>query len=377
MFFSNVTDQIIKFFGSIIFKPKLEIPEIHNAEDYQKVIISIIKWINELFPSPRSNWELLKAVKNIHSEIFIFQQKFSSNIPERLFVKRFIIQQDVKGKFDYESLDREYSALVLLGNLDNSNGVFTPAIYGKNYELCSILMSYCEGRSFFNVLFQSPIKLFINKYNFPQYTTSLKNLGRWLKEFHDLETNIKTSQNDIRVKLDNDLLDIITRVQKLGIAAKSDFTPELCKKIISTASDLTKQIVMQRKILKNVHGDLTLANILYDSGTLYLLDYGFWGAGFPEDDLARLYLDLRNIGCYSMLLKSSKKRTLSSAFFSGYGIKQGCPDLEDATSRFYLIRHTIINIYMYSFIAGNKRFLNPFICRLFYCFQKNFLLSII
>jgi len=367
--------QMKSFWSSVIFGPERKLSAITEVKGYQKLVDDILLWLYELFPIPTESWELINASKNPQSEVFLFRQSNYSNIPEKIFIKRFIIKLENKNEMYWEGLKLESQALKLITEFDDRYQICTPRIYGLNQDLCLMATSYQEGQSFFNVLFESPIKVVIGNSRLGEFIKCLSNLGQWLKEVHSSKPLMPEKDNQVKAILNKDLSGIEMRIDHLEKARPADFPLAVCEKILATSSDLVRRIMQDGPVLQMVHGDFTLSNVLYNSGRLILLDFATFGLGLPEDDLARIYLDFKNVESYSYMFSPEKRGSLVSAFFSGYGREFGTNS--NVYEMFYLMKHSIINIYMYTKHWGNRQFLNPFLCRLFYSFQKKFLFELL
>jgi len=374
----NVRKRFIQarhFWYSIIFGPERKLSPITEIEGFDSLVEDILLWLNELFSTPSNTWELVNASKNPHSEIFLFRQIGYSNIPGKVFIKRFIIQLENTNETLSEELLRESNALKRIEKFNGRYDVHTPIIYGLNKERYSIATSFQEGDHFFNVLFESPVKVVSGKYQLSEFCKCLSNLGYWLKEVHNTKESLPNMDNHIKSILNRDLSGIQMHVNHLEKVRPVGFSRQVCDNILARSHELVQQVLKDTPGLRTVHGDFTLSNILYNAEKLSLLDYATLGLGLPEDDLARIYLDLKNVENYSFLFTPGKRGTLISAFFYGYGRRIDANP--NACEAFHIIKHCIINIYMYTKHWGNKQFLNPFLCRLFYSFQKKILFNLI
>jgi len=371
-------DQLVQmkhFWLSVMFGPERKLNEITELPEFPLIVENITLWLFEQFSIPVEDWELVKASKNPHSETFVFRQKYDSSFPEKFLIKKYIIQMENGSAVYPDGLEREIEALTKISTHCGRYKVFTPKLYGYNLDLCWAATNFLEGHSFFNSIFENPINVLLGKSNYHEYCESLTNLGLWLKEIHSSKIMYRHQKDTVKNTLEKDLFEIEIRLKHLMEVRPADFSLSLYDRIRSTSSRLMHTIINDNPIPTSVHGDFTLANMLYNSGIVNLLDYATFGLGMPEDDLSRIYLDLINVESYSYSLSPSKKGGLSSSFLTGYGMNM---DYNSNTSaNFYLIKHCIINIYMYTKHWGNRKFLNPFLCRLFYSFQRKFLLEIL
>jgi len=367
--------QIKYFWSSLLFGPEQKLSCIEKQTDYRTSKTEILSWLEILFPIPQKYWVQVKASKNPHSEIFIFQQSEYAGIAKKIFIKRFIVHE---GKAYSEGLKRECNAIDKFSQFNGTYDVYTPQLYAFNEKILCMAISYLEGNSFFNEMFESPIKVKFGNSRLEDYKRSLFNLGRWLRHIHN--SRIMLLESDREKKIDDilkkDIRGIKLRIEHLNKARPADFTSDVCEKITSKSSEMRNQILMNSPSLQTVHGDFSLANILYEEGKLHVLDFSYSGPGLPEHDLARLYLDLQNVESYCHMVTPQRKGSLLSSFFSGYGKEININSL-GVCEKFYILKHSIINIYMYTRLWGNRRFLNPFLCRLFYHYQKKILFSLI
>lgn len=368
--------QAKKFWSDMFFGPDRAILPIESQHYFKESISEIRQWLEELLCIPSAAWRLDYCAKNPHSEIFIFSQSFDLKIIKKIFIKKYIIQLKGSSKIGVEELLQEVNFLSKLKNITHENcKIFTPTLLGINQDKYLIATSYEDGSSFFNVLFESPFTHLLNVNKEPSHLSSLYALGSWLRTVHDnliKDFNPTSSTESIQDSLNSD---IQPRLYHLRKARPADFTPDLCRRILAVTSDACKQIDLNQHSFVSIHGDFTLANILYDAEKLCVLDFANSTCGHRESDIARMYLDLYNIEKYTFLFSPRKKKLYHSSFLDGYGAKF---DFHyDPIWRIYLIKHAVINIFMYAKHWGNSSFLNPFYCRLFYSFQRKFLMNLI
>ena len=363
------------FWSSLLFGPEQKLSSIEKQPDYRGSKKEILSWLEILFSIPQKYWVQFRASKNPHSEIFIFKQVEYEGKPQKIFIKKFVVHE---GRGYLEGLNRECNAIDKFSQFNDIYDVCTPKLYAFNEQILCMAISYLEGKSFFNEIFESPIKVKFGNSRMEEYKRSLFNLGRWLRHIHD--SGIMLLESDRERKIDDilkkDIRGMKLRVEYLNKVRPADFTSDVCRKIISKSSELREHILMRNPSLKVVHGDFSLANILYEQGRLHVLDFSYSGTGLPERDLAKLYLELRNVESFCYMLTPTNEGNLLTSFLSGYGKEININSL-GVCEEFYILKHTIINIYMYARLWGSRRFLNPFLCRLFYHYQKKILFSLI
>lgn len=363
-----------RFWSSVLKGPERKLIPVTEAPGFQNFQSLMVAWLDSLFPG---GWRLEKSAKNPHSETFLFQQTQCADIPSRIFVKRFVIRGENGDQLYSDGLTNESKILRQIARFNTEN-VFTPSLYGVNESLCAMAVKFIEGDQFFNVLFQSPIKAVIYDLPSKEMTNSLTTVGQWLCSVHAADPydfDEVDAERTIESIIDSDLAAIEMRVRHLSSTRPTDFSQPLCRKIMEVSSWLARTIIGKNPSPRMVHGDFTLPNMLFDHGQLCILDHASFGLGMPEDDLCRIYLDFLNVEKYSYLFKFKARNSLSSAFFSGYG--RTIDPESSSLAAFYLLKHSIINIYMYTIHWGNKSFLNPILCRLFYSFQKKFLIEVV
>lgn len=364
------------FWSSVLFGPERKLSPIVKQANYQDLVNEILLWLRMLVPIPQESWIQVKAAKNPYSEIFLFQQNDYPDVPHRIFIKRFITQLEDKNELDLEGLKRECHALDKVASYSGMYQIYTPKLYAYNRELCCMATNYLEGVSFFNVIFESPLKVITGNSGLKNYEKSLFNLGRWLKHIHSSNLILSDRTNRLETILDKDISEIKMRIEHLKKIRPVDFNAKTCKRLLYKSAELAEQIRMDDISLQMVHGDFSLANMLYDSGRLYILDFSNSRVGIPEDDLARIYLDIQNVESFSFMLSRKQRCNLSASFLTGYGKDFGVNSL-NASDRFHILKHALINLYMYTKHWGNKEFLNPFLCRLLYHYQKKILFELI
>ena len=169
--------QMKNFWSSILSGPERNLGVIEELDDFPRTVDSILLWIYELFPIPSNSWMLDKASKNPHSEVFLFCQTNYSDCPKKVFVKRFIVQMENKNKFNPKGLMQEVEALKRISEFNGRYQVYAPIFYGYNPDLCLLATSFQEGKSFFNEVFEPPVKVLVDESRSKDFKKSLSNLG--------------------------------------------------------------------------------------------------------------------------------------------------------------------------------------------------------
>ncbi len=364
--------QTSNFWKAILFGPDRKMQAFDEKCGKERQIADKIElWLCDLLRIKKERLCVHAIRKNPHSESFIFNQQQKGETSRKIFVKRFITQlEDNKSETNLMGLRNEYAALRKMTSLNGKYDVYTPTVYGYSNALASVAMGFLEGESLFNILCQSPLSVFTKRPSTVWKETFLE-LGRWLREVHMMRNMTAAATKRLASKVMQDIAKIETRIAYLEKNRPVDFDGPFCSKLISEAYDLADTILSAPQLPYLTHGDFSLSNISHKSGSLSIVDFATFGVGLPEDDVARLYLDLLNLDRYTSAFDRSNQGQLFSYFYAGYGtdiIKQ-----RPAFWQFHLIKHALINVYMYSKHWGNRQFLNPVLCRLFYRNQKKVL----
>lgn len=373
----NIKKRLVQerhFWSSVLFGPDRKLSCIEKQSNYRAYVDKVLLKIEEIFPIPIESWRQAKVVKNPHSEIFIFSQNEYPDLPQKIFIKKFIVQLENKNEICLEGLKNECNALKVVSRLDGKHKVYIPKLLAYDEQLCFMVTSYIEGAQYFNVLLKWPVNVIIGDYRLNDVKKCLFNIGKWLRLFHSVDPAITDRENKLRAILDKDVSSIKIRIESLKDKMPSDFTTKICGRIISRSLELTEQILSENISPRMTHGDFSLVNMLYNGGNISIHDFASFGFGIPENDVARLYLDLKNVENFVFMLSSPKKGALTYSFLSSYGDRIDL--FSCATGQFHLLKHSLINIYMYTKHWGNRQFLNPFLARLFYQYQKKILFKL-
>ena len=233
--------QMKRFWSSILFGPERKIHSIEKQSDYFDVRHDIVVWLNTVFSIPSEKWIEVMVTKNPYSEIFIFQQDSNKNVPEKIVVKRFIIQLENDSEIFWEGMKRECDALDKVCQFSGMYGIFTPQLYGYSKELCCMVTSYESGDRFVNLLLESPIKVAAINLRLTDYQESLNKLGRWLKEIH--ACNHATLDNGLSIEslFNKELSEMKIRLEHPEKARPADFSQDICKKILSFSHDMIER----------------------------------------------------------------------------------------------------------------------------------------
>lgn len=374
----NIKKKLVQerhFWSSILFGPDRKLSNIEKKANIRLIVDKVLLKVKESFPIPVDRWKQIKVAKNPHSEIFIFCQNDYPDFPKKIFIKRFIVQLETKNEIFLKGLKSECDALKTISLLNGKYNVCIPKLFAYDEELCLMVTSYMEGAKYFNVLLQSPIDVIIGAYRLNDVKKSLFNIGKWLKLLHHVNPEIMDRKTKLKAILDRDISRMKIRVEFLKNKMPADFTLGICEKIIKRSLEFSAQVLSDNITPKMTHGDLSLVNMLYDNGKIAIYDFANFGFGIPEDDIARLYLDLKNVENYVFMFYPKKKGALTYSFLSSYG--DSIDLFSCATGQFHLLKHSLINIYMYTKHWGNRQFLNPFLARLFYQYQKKILFKML
>ena len=326
------------------------------------------EWLESIFVVGYEKWQEIQSVNYPYSNITILQQFEVLEIPQKIVIKK----ANPENNFDISTsnIKVESAALRRLKEISGIQEVRTPEIYGVNEKLCCIAMEHVDGQRIINYLLEFPLKTLLGKIEIEKYQEKMYNLGKWLKAMHSEITPNIIDEKELERSLKRDKEGIEKRVNYLGEIRNKDFPEKTGDEIISRVTSLIKKMVEKPPALKAVHGDFSLVNILLQPPKIYVVDFTSFGPGLPEDDLARIYLDFKNIDEYTFRLRPKKKGSFTWPFFEGYG---GKIEIRNPYTQFYLIKHALINLYMYRVNMGRENFLNPLLCRVLYSTQKSFL----
>jgi len=372
--FKDRVNQVKEFWSHVLFRPRIGNSAFDHEAGLKDLEHRVCDWLSTIFPIPFDKWNKVSAIKYPQSEIFVFAQRECEEIPTKVVVKRFVMPNGSGNMLFPDELNDEYRAIAKLQYLSGVHNVFTPILYGYNENLCCMATSYLEGIRFVNPLLRLPLVQPFIASDIDKYRTQIHNLGLWLRSVHANGFD-QTNDGGLRKTLVKDLAGIQVRVDNLSRMRPADFPSAICKVIVSRAQDLADRVLEENPPLRQIHGDFSLVNVLYDSQKLSVIDFAFFGQGLPEDDLARVYLDFVNIDGYTLMLSSARKGIFAEAFFDGYG--KGLNVNKGVVDQLYLLKHAIINVYIYALHWGERQFLNPLLSRWLYSFQKKFLFKLL
>lgn len=367
--------QMKYFWFSVLFGPQRKLSDVEKEPYYRELFQNILVWLGTIIPIPWQAWEKSAALKYPYSEIFVFRQNGYSALPKQVVVKRFIIKMEKGNRLHTDGLKRECDALTEVQKFSGICDVFSPKLYGFNERICCMATSHLDGVRFINLLLEIPFKRSMEDLKFEKYKIQLNNLGCWLRRIHTQENTSVKDEIKLREIVDRDIEKIKLRLENLKNTRPIDFPTEICNRIMKKSHEFAEQMLTNNPTLRSVHGDFSLVNVLYHPSTLGVIDFANFGIGIPEDDLSRIFLDFVNIDACTFRFARGKKGFLWSAFLSGYGKEIDISS--DPAGKFHLLKHAIINTYMYTVHWGNRQFLNPFFCRLLYSFQRKFILNLI
>jgi O-antigen/teichoic acid export membrane protein/aminoglycoside phosphotransferase (APT) family kinase protein len=343
-----------------------EHPHLHET------VHDIRNWLDSLFPEMGGGLNLISAEKYPYSEIYLFSRNRGEDGPTRIAVKRFVSDRDDEIQGEVASMRRECEALFQAREVKGTDNIGTPELLAYNEELTVMAMKWLDGSRYVNTLLDYPFKPVLGRLRLSAHGKILNNLGYWLKTLHALPA-ASLSDEEQRTILERDLAHMGVRLAHLEEYRPADFPHAVCERILSKVSNLMRKGLLVRQSPCPTHGDLSLANILSHDGKLTVLDFATFGTGFAQDDLARLYLDLYNADHYTFIFLPRNRGIWAESFFEGYG--RSLDPAANPLDAFHLIKHSLINVSMYTIQWGKKRFLNPFLCRWLYGVQRRFLLN--
>ena len=147
---------------------------------------------------------------------------------------------------------------------------------------------------------------------------ALSALGRWLARLHT-QDGPTTQYGEI---LDRELSFIGSTLELVQPRIGATRARQAGRLLALLGQDLAAH----PRPLKWCHGDFQPGNVIVAGRTLYVVDFAYSGAGWPEQDLVLLKHNLRT-GVSDLPFGSHACRLLWSAFLAGY--RQVCPDPYD------------------------------------------------
>lgn len=304
----------------------------------------ILIWLSTYFDIPPDCWLLASSSQNKYSQTYIFQQNKCQFNPQKVFVKSLRAEVEEKNSRHY---DNEKNALEVAARIGSVGNVRAPKVFGTNNLLKSIAMEYLPGESLFNFLWNHNQRyLFLKKTD----KKLIYDLGRWLSIFHCATPPIKSEDAEFSKTLRYDVSLIEKRLSVLR-----------AKRFLPLSLDFLDRASAQVKVLHNelmgmdltpvlVKGDFSTANIIInDNHELFVLDFSTSRRSLPEDDMARFFTELINID-FLRSSSNSSKYILSDykleSFLDGYNYQLN--SAREIILSFYLLKHAIINLYMYA-----------------------------
>lgn len=313
-------------------------------ESIPQNVKNILEWLNTPFENIDGEWKYIHSDVNLYSHTLLFQNisKNQKN-PHTMFVKIFPDATE-RNIYKYEA---EKKGLSLASGITGVSNIKSPTVYRYNDMLACIAMEYIkpDEDSIFHYLWNKRRnRLFLG--NLPANALlMLRNIGSWLTQFHNA-VNFQDTNGDLKKNIiESDLSEIKKRVDYLMSQTKANMNLNLLRDSYIFSCALAEEMKNDKNgTLKWGHGDLTLANILRQSNSLFVIDFAMGGPSFAENDVARMIADLSNVELSFLQVRKKDLLQLNSvsAFVADINLTEYSKRLF-----FYLIKHSLINLTMY------------------------------
>lgn len=187
----------------------------------------------------------------------------------------------------------------------------------------------------------SPISVYLNKIGqiFPSSQAHVKILemlnlvGGWLKYFQQ----IPIEENPEAVSLSYILEYINERMDRMVSKTKIGFDVTMQERVNNFIRTQWELCTQQDKALSYLHSDLSLSNVLYNEGTVTVLDFSKNTTGSVYKDLSRFYHQL-NLLSLKPTFQTKFVNYLKDEFLIGYGDEQ---IYENPMFKIYYMTHLI------------------------------------
>lgn len=292
---------------------------------------------------PRSapSLTLIKCFTNLYSRSFIFGNPLQE--PDKMLFVKVIESGDAVE--DFRHFDAEIKALSIATNVRVDNRIIVPTLYCHSRSLKAVALQYVEGDILFNVLWnRRQLHGLLFPLN-PDHGRLLHDLFSWMRLFH--YSKDVTRDDDLFEQLIwQDFHTLVKRKEFLDKKRIPFLDMPLIEYAIVAVERYLKTHTITNRSIVLTHGDLTLFNMLFSGGKVYILDFAHSRAGRPEDDFSRLACDVISIQPLAALRTDGIHKTdvLGKLFRSFLEH----PTHSEGLLWLYLIKNIFINLTTYA-----------------------------